>query len=140
MNNDYEVREDGTIYSYKSGKTLKGRESSNGYLCVAVSINKKPKQYMIHNLVAKKYLGVKPVGCIVDHKDGNNYNNAVDNLRYITQSDNIKKGKEKVYIGREKAIRIRNMIPNMRNRRRLAKLYNVSLQTIMNIVNNKNYM
>jgi len=139
MNNDYNIREDGYIYSTKGKKhrQLKGRNSSSGYLCVGLYINKKMKQFTVHSLVAGKFLGDKPDGMVIDHIDGVKDNNMATNLRYIPQSENIKKAKAYGSVPRDKAIRIKAIKPSMRNRRRLAKVYSVSLQAIMNIVNGK---
>lgn len=45
--------------------------------------------YAVHTLVAKMFLkdSYEP-GLVVNHKDGNKHNNCVDNLEWVTQSDN----------------------------------------------------
>jgi len=136
---DYEINKDGSIYSLKNGKRklLKARKSSSNYLCVALYESGEPKQFTVHSLVAGKFIGLRPDGRVIDHIDGDVSNNNVSNLRYISPSDNVKKSKSYGSVPRRDALRIKNMVPNIRNRRRIAKIYDVSLQTISNIVNGK---
>lgn len=42
----------------------------------------------IHSLVALTFIGPRPKGFEVGHKDGNRFNNSVSNLEYITPKQN----------------------------------------------------
>lgn len=45
--------------------------------------------YAVHTLVAKTFLAdTNRDGLVVNHKDGNKHNNCVDNLEWVTQSEN----------------------------------------------------
>lgn len=44
-----------------------------------------------HILVAKAWIGPRPEGCELDHKDGNIRNCAVSNLEYVTPEENRKR-------------------------------------------------
>ena len=46
--------------------------------------------YLFHHLVASAFIGERPPGMVVDHIDRDKLNNNVTNLRYITQTDNIR--------------------------------------------------
>jgi hypothetical protein len=47
------------------------------------------KKYLVHRLVAETYLE-NPKGFeFVNHKDGNKQNNSVDNLEWVTRSENM---------------------------------------------------
>lgn len=61
-----------------------------GYCCVTLQKNKNKRHAFVHSLVSEVYLGEKPNGKYVNHKDGNKLNNEIENLEYITQSENIK--------------------------------------------------
>lgn len=51
--------------------------------------NGSSKSYMTHHLIAETFLGERPRGMLVCHKDDDPKNNAVSNLYYGTHSDNI---------------------------------------------------
>ena len=42
----------------------------------------------IHRLVAEAFLGVHP-GLVVNHKDGDRFNNNLENLEWVTQRENV---------------------------------------------------
>lgn len=42
----------------------------------------------VHVLVAESFIGPKPPGIDVNHKDGNKQNNCLSNLEYLTRSEN----------------------------------------------------
>lgn len=50
----------------------------------------KTKTLLIHNEVAKLFIGPRPPGLNVLHKDDDRDRNMVDNLTYGTQSENVK--------------------------------------------------
>jgi hypothetical protein len=66
-------------------KILKGSTRS-GYSTLTI----KTKKEYIHKLVALYFIGDRPDGLLIDHIDRNKQNNRVDNLRYISVSDNNK--------------------------------------------------
>lgn len=45
----------------------------------------------VHILVAEAFIGPRPVGMVPDHVDGNGRNNRLDNLEYVTRSENAKR-------------------------------------------------
>lgn len=62
-----------------------------GYYCVCLH-NKSGKMNspMVHSIVAQTFIGERPEGYHVNHKDGNKLNNNINNLEYLTSSDNLK--------------------------------------------------
>ena len=61
-----------------------GKAGSIGYQTVYIC----GKNKRVHRLVAIAFIGNPPDGCIVHHKDGNKLNNALENLAFLTFSEN----------------------------------------------------
>lgn len=72
---------------YYDNRKLKTHKNSQGYYYV--SINKKARR--LHRLIAFKYIPNPLDYRVVDHKDGCKTNNDIDNLQWISYSDNSKK-------------------------------------------------
>ena len=86
----YEVSNLGSVRNIKTGYVLKGRLSKSGYLQVSIRndfTGKQENQY-IHRLVASHWINNPESKREVNHKDGNKLNNCVDNLEWVTPSEN----------------------------------------------------
>lgn len=79
---DYFVSNFGRVRNDKTGYLLKGSLRA-GYLRVCLQ----KKNILIHLLVWETFVGPK-VG-VIDHIDGNKLNNCLDNLRDVSQSENM---------------------------------------------------
>jgi len=86
----YEISSRGKVYSTYSG--MLKPFSTKGYLSVTLCKNKVRRNEYIHILVATAFIGEKPIGTEVNHKDLNRANNVVDNLEWITHAENIEHG------------------------------------------------
>jgi hypothetical protein len=62
----------------------------NGYLRVSLYKNGVQKGFLIHRLVALTFLPNKNNFSVVNHKNGIKSDNRVENLEWVTMSDNIK--------------------------------------------------
>ena len=75
-------------------RTFKGRElqsgTNRGYPTANLWKDNKLRRRDIHILVAEAFIGPRPEGCEVCHRDGNPKNNHVSNLRWGTRSENVK--------------------------------------------------
>lgn len=60
----------------------------HGYLELTVRSSEGKRTYRAHKLVAAAFLGPRPNGLVINHKDGNRVNNRVENLEYVTQAEN----------------------------------------------------
>lgn len=82
----YEVSRCGKVRGLR-GTILK--PALNGSVYLAVSLHTpKPVTTTVHSMVAHVWIGPKPKGKVVNHKDGNKMHNRVDNLEYVTSSGN----------------------------------------------------
>lgn len=91
----YEISEDGRIFrNAKSKKQIKifldMHHSDKGYYTAFICFKGKVTRCTIHKLVAECWLGDRPEGLQVDHIDRNTHNNHYTNLRYVTQSEQMK--------------------------------------------------
>lgn len=71
-------------------KFLNYNKSNRGYLQVCLTKNGKSKTYTVHRLVAKAFLPNLKNKKQVNHIDGNKENNNIDNLEWVTSSENNK--------------------------------------------------
>lgn len=62
---------------------------NTGYKYIKVNEDGKKRNKYIHHLVAYNFLGDRPEGLVIDHIDRDKTNNMIDNLRYVTCSENI---------------------------------------------------
>lgn len=60
----------------------------NGYQIVTLQREGKRRSFRVHVLVAAAFIGPRPSGMDVAHRDGNRTNNSAENLRYATRSGN----------------------------------------------------
>jgi len=91
----YEVSNAGEIRRVREGrgarlKVLKNKDRGVGYYTVSLCRDGIAHDFYIHELVAKAFIGSRPDGHEVNHKDTNKKNNAVDNLEWLTKGGNLK--------------------------------------------------
>ena len=81
---NYEVSKDGRVYNSRTKKYINGSKDNHGYVLITLSKNNKPKAHMLHRLVARSFLENPNNKEIVKHRDGNNSNNDVSNLYWMS--------------------------------------------------------
>ena len=74
---------------HRKGLILPGSTANNGYRKVGLSVGGKSKTIKTHCLVAEAFIGPRPDGAEVNHKDGDKCNNHITNLEYVTKSQNM---------------------------------------------------
>lgn len=85
----YFVSNLGRVKSVKNGKERIVKLYSGGnYLSCNMYFDGKQKTILTHLAVAEAFLGDKPDGYVVNHIDGDKFNNRVENLEYVTYSEN----------------------------------------------------
>lgn len=72
------------------GKVLRPADNSSGYLICGLTRHNEQSMHPVHRLVAHAFLGPRPKGFEVNHKDGHKPNNVDTNLEYVSRSDNLK--------------------------------------------------
>jgi len=86
-NHKYLVSNKGDVYSWYSGRVLKGRLDKNGYRCI---YTKNRTNTYIHQMVLETWHGPRPEGCNESrHINGEKADNRPENLEWCTQSANV---------------------------------------------------
>ena len=87
---NYLIYEDGRIWSKCRGKGrfLKPNPDSHGYLCVVLWKDGKGKTTRLHRLLGNAYIPNLENKPEIDHIDNIRQNNNIENLRWVTRSEN----------------------------------------------------
>lgn len=96
----YDVFPDGRIQRKGSKKCKVPTVGPDGYCRVTFSVQNKAICKTVHSVIAEAFLGPRPDGCEVNHKDGDKKNNKVENLEYVTRSENLLHRSRVLGIGR----------------------------------------
>lgn len=86
---EYEIFEDGRIYSRKTNKFLKPSRLSTGYEAVELFNAKGSKRFLVHRLVATAFLPNPKHYPQVNHKDEVKHHNDVKNLEWCSAKYNM---------------------------------------------------
>lgn len=88
----YAITSCGKVYSYRSKKFLKPKQTRQGYLQVELCRNGSKESKYIHRLVAETYIP-NPLGLSeVNHKNEIKTDNYINNLEWISHEDNMRYG------------------------------------------------
>lgn len=125
-------------YSYiAKEKVVKWHLNKDGYKRINLLAGDRIDLHLVHVLVAEAFLGPRPDGMFVDHKDRVRTNNHISNLRYVTRSENNSGGKvgigNRLKLKEDDVISIKIMLSKGMSRVEIASLFNVSRQTINDI-------
>lgn len=77
---------------FRKGGLMATHITNAGYISVNLCKNNKYKSFDIHRLVALAFIGCGGSEMEVNHKDENKQNNIVDNLEWVTKSQNNRYG------------------------------------------------
>lgn len=147
---------DGKIWSTKSNKFLKPMHTKEFYERVKYYIpGITPKWIPVHRLVMITFVGPVPLGLEINHKDGNKKNNKLENLEYVSRSENKKhafriglidfrgtKGNQRTSLTEKTVKKIKQSLEidsHHQNLIRLANKYKVTTASIYNIKSGKTW-
>lgn len=74
------------------GRILKPKLNRYGYLVYTLGNGGRglrPREHTAHSLVAEAFIGPRPDGLTVNHRDGIKTNNRPENLEYVTNQENL---------------------------------------------------
>ena len=85
---NYMVNTDGEVLSKTNSKILTHHINTGGYKFVSLRINGKPKQLLVHRLVAIAFIPNPDNKPVVNHIDSNRGNPQKSNLEWVTHKEN----------------------------------------------------
>ena len=144
----YKISNFGNLKSGYTNKLLKFSKDKDGYLQVNLFKNKISKTHKIHRLVAIYFVENPENKPQINHKDGIKINNYYKNLEWCTTQENTshalknnladakgeKHGGSKLITENIIDIRISNL-----SKKELAIKYNISFQTIYDIISRRRW-
>lgn len=101
---NYEIDTEGNIYNLNTKKYLKGSIGEHGYKYYRLSKEGKKKMFYAHRLVAETFIPNENNLPVVNHIDGNKLNNNVNNLEWVTYSENTQHWKDNTKITRKATV------------------------------------
>ena len=151
---EHEVSCEGEVRSWKIGRSKTSRSSKistvlrpgpdrKGYLgvCLGSRSDGTRRTYKVHYLVLMAFVGPKPQGHEAGHLDGNNRNNSVHNLKWITAKENTAhKWAHKTMVtslNKDAVLEIRRRASGGVRQATLAKEFLISPANVSLIVNRK---
>jgi hypothetical protein len=88
----YSATKTGEIYSHHRFESfpLKQTFHTQGYRQVNLKTTKGFRTRLVHVLVLETWVGPRPEGMVTNHKNGDKTDNRLENLEYVTQTENMK--------------------------------------------------
>lgn len=142
----YFVSDQGRVRN-KGGRILALRLRRDGYPHVALCDSNRPCQRATHRLVAEAFLGPCAPGYEVNHKNGVRSDPRLDNLEYVTRSENNIHAYR--VLGRRSALRkltagqvnqMRSMHASGTPQKQLACVFSTGRANVSRIVNQKRWV
>lgn len=82
------VRSELARMQYEAGRIMIGRENPDGYREVVLYKHGTRVRKSIHRLVCESFIGARDVSVEVNHKNGVKDDNRLENLEYVSRSEN----------------------------------------------------
>ncbi len=141
----YEVSDDGLVYRRGSSQPLFMGDDGRGYLAVVLMSNdgKMKLRCKVHSLVAETFIGPRPSGAIVEHKNLNKHDNRVVNLEYISQRENVARAqvsvKKKRYLSLDEVNKVKDAIKKGYSFREIGEKMDLPFWVVRDIAIGKTY-
>lgn len=85
----YEISNMGRLKSLRRNKLMTACTNRLGYAQTSLSVNGVLKNFKFHRLVMEAFVGPIPNGMATDHINGNRMDARLENLEYVTTSENV---------------------------------------------------
>ena len=93
---NYEVSSHGRVRNNKTSYIMQQRTDDKGYRGIDLHKDGERKTHRVHRLVAFAFLNKNDEHTQVDHLDHDRSNNMLDNLRWVTQSINLRNASRRI--------------------------------------------
>jgi hypothetical protein len=147
-----QIKSCGALRGSVKDKKLKPIMDDKGYCQVSLYKEEKKKNLKIHHIVTASFIGDRG-NFVVNHKNGIKTDNRLENLEYCTARENaihaFNTGLTKIPVNifpptakltESDVIKIRKMYSDgVMSRVNLAKIHNVTKESIYNVINNKTW-
>ncbi|MFA4826576.1 MAG: NUMOD4 domain-containing protein [Methanoregula sp.] len=135
---NYEANEDGSVRQISSGRILKTYESE-GYLIVKVTRPGLSRTIRVQYLVAEAFLGPKPPGHNLHHKDELKFNNVKTNLEYLPEPNHRSihqsgMNNNSAKLTEDEVIAIRHLCSAGKSLNYVARMFGVGKSTVKDII------
>lgn len=138
----YQVSNFGNIRKTETKELMRLYTKPEGYKVIDLMVQGKRKKFHVHRLVAKAFIPELDNSLLVNHKDGNKKNNHVDNLEWVTASENMRHArmnreyKEPIILTeREKQFVVNACEIDLLTRLEISNIFGISLRMISKIKN-----
>ena len=148
----YEVSSNGIIRNKKTQKSVWYRITKFGYCYIRLYVDGgKSKNYMVHRIVMAAFVGPIPHKHDVDHVNGVKTDNRVENLEYVTRSENIRRSyamgirsvagskNPRATLTESEVLQIKSLLKKVKSKeiditlRRIGGMFGVTRDTVKNI-------
>ena len=137
----YEISNLGNVISFCKGKKLqrKLRYDKDGYVLVTLSHGSREQTIKIHRCVLATFISPCPEGHEVNHINGIRHDNRVENLEYVTKSENhlhawrtMRNPERSNFskISAETAMKVRSEYANTHKLNTIAEKYGISKNSV----------
>lgn len=128
---------------FKEGQIQKLQNNGNGYLYKQLKHEGRHRNFYIHRLVLMVFIGERPDGMVICHKDGDTTNNNLNNLRYDTPLENnidqFRQGIEKGKLSNNDVLKVRKMYKDGYKTKEISEFFNVGKWVVQRINSGENY-
>lgn len=100
---NYMISKDGKVFSIRYKKYLKSQINPDGYETIQLQNNAKKSDFLVHRLVALAFIDKPEEKDFVNHKNGIKIDNTINNLEWVTHSENMQHYYRKIKISTTKS-------------------------------------
>lgn len=136
---------DGRRYRKRQSRILKPSQDTNGYLQIKLYNNTdRQKSFSVHSIILLTFIGARPIGFEINHKNGCKTDNRLCNLEYCSTQENNRHALEVLKHNPNRKLSIEQVLWIRDNKynyshKQMALIFCVCLATISRILSYRMY-